>query len=127
MNFRNKHLVGATIVGGWDQWKGGQVYACPIGGTISAQQWTTDGSGSTYIWGYLDAAYRKDFTQQQAENFVKEGVALAMSRDGSSGGIIRLVTVTESGPKHQYIQGANVPVFLGELPYAKQHEPMVIV
>lgn len=125
MNFYNKHLVGATIVGGWDKWKGGQVYACPIGGTLTPQPWTTDGSGSTYIWGYLDAAYRHDFTQQEAEAFVKEAIALAMSMDGSSGGIIRLVTVTETGPKHQYFQGEDVPVFKGELPFVKPPAAMV--
>lgn len=126
MNFHNKQLVGATIVGGWDEWRGGQVYACPIGGTISAQKWTTDGSGSTYIWGYLDAAYKENFTQEQAEEFVKEGIALAMARDGSSGGIIRLVTVNKAGSKHQYIQGEHVPLFQGELPFPQQQETMVL-
>ena len=46
------------IVGGWDPERGGQIYGVPIGGTLVEQAWTTDGSGSTYIWGYLDAAYR---------------------------------------------------------------------
>jgi 20S proteasome alpha/beta subunit len=35
-----------------------QVWACPIGGTLVREQWTTDGSGSTYIWGFLDSEYR---------------------------------------------------------------------
>lgn len=35
-----------------------QVWACPIGGTLVREQWTTDGSGSTYIWGFLDSKYR---------------------------------------------------------------------
>ena len=59
MNYGNKAmLVGAMIVGGWDAREGGQVYGCPIGGTLVREKWTTDGSGSTYIWGYLDSAYR---------------------------------------------------------------------
>jgi 20S proteasome subunit beta 1 len=116
MNFNNKFLIGATIVAGWDKECGGAVYACPIGGTMVPEKWTTDGSGSTYIWGYMDAAFREDFTQQEAEEFVKEALALAMSRDGSSGGIMRLVTVTEAGSKQQYIQGPDVPLFGDELP-----------
>ena len=36
-----------------------QVYGVPIGGTLVRQQWTTDGSGSTYLWGYLDSAYKR--------------------------------------------------------------------
>lgn len=128
MNFHNKHLIGATIVAGWDKWQGGQVYGCPIGGTISKQPWTTDGSGSTYIWGYMDAAYRNDFTREEAEGFVQEALALAMCRDGSSGGVIRLVTVTEAGPEHKYIQGEDVPVFGDELPAIAQQQvqPMVV-
>ena len=58
MNYQNKHLIGAMIVAGWDENEGGQVYGCPIGGTLVRQPWTTDGSGSTYIWGFLDSAYR---------------------------------------------------------------------
>lgn len=58
MNYQYKHLVGAMIVAGWDAVDGPQVYGCPIGGTLSKEAWTTDGSGSTYIWGYLDEEFR---------------------------------------------------------------------
>jgi hypothetical protein len=59
INYSNKNmLLGAMIVGGWDPERGGQIYGVPIGGTLVEQAWTTDGSGSTYIWGYLDSAYR---------------------------------------------------------------------
>lgn len=59
INYANKAmLVGALIVAGWDEAGGGQVYGVPIGGTLVRQQWTTDGSGSTYLWGYLDSSYK---------------------------------------------------------------------
>lgn len=35
-----------------------QVFGCPIGGTLSNEKWTVDGSGSTFIWGYCDSEYR---------------------------------------------------------------------
>ena len=35
-----------------------QVYGCPIGGTISREPWTTDGSGSTFLWGFLDSEFK---------------------------------------------------------------------
>lgn len=47
------------IVAGWDKKDGGQVYGCPIGGTLVRESWTTDGSGSTFIWGHLDAEFRQ--------------------------------------------------------------------
>lgn len=51
-------LVGALIIAGYDKQGGGQVYGCPIGGTLSKEAWAIDGSGSTYIWGYCDAEFR---------------------------------------------------------------------
>ena len=117
MNYQYKQLIAASLVAGWDEEKGGQVYGIPIGGTMIEEKWTTDGSGSTYIWGYLDAEFRDDFTREEAENFVVEAVALAMARDGSSGGIIRMHTVTKDGPKYRFIQGPEVPLFGEDLPF----------
>ena len=92
---------------------------------MTPQPWTTDGSGSTYIWGYLDAAYKENCTRAEAEALVTEALALAMSSDGSSGGVIRLVTCTEAGSEKQYIGGESVPVYGEELPVsAPQVEPM---
>lgn len=59
MNYNNKdNLVGALIIAGYDSHNGGQVFGCPIGGTLSNEKWAIDGSGSTYIWGYCDEAFR---------------------------------------------------------------------
>jgi len=54
INYNNKHLSAAMIVGGYDSMRGGQVYSLPIGGTVVPCNWTVDGSGSTYIWGEDD-------------------------------------------------------------------------
>lgn len=35
-----------------------QVYGCPIGGTIVREPWATDGSGSTFLWGFLDSEHK---------------------------------------------------------------------
>lgn len=69
-------LLGAMIVGGWDPERGGQIYGVPIGGTLVEQAWTTDGSGSTYIWGYLDAAYRYQLLRKC---FKRLGAMLSLS------------------------------------------------
>lgn len=50
--------MGALIIAGYDKHGSGQVYGCPIGGTLSKEEWAIDGSGSTYIWGYCDAEFR---------------------------------------------------------------------
>ena len=66
MNYQYKQLIGAMIVAGWDRKHGGQVYGCPIGGTLVQESWTTDGSGSTFIWGHLDAEFRQAVMRQSA-------------------------------------------------------------
>lgn len=43
--------------------------------------------------------------------FLLSAVALAMSRDGSSGGIIRLAAIDESGIERRVILGNELPTF----------------
>ena len=38
-------------------------------------------------------------------------VSLAMSRDGSSGGVIRLAAITEDGLERKVITGDDLPTF----------------
>lgn len=116
LNYENKQLVGAMIVAGWDEELGGQVYGCPIGGTLSQERWATDGSGSTFLWGHLDAEFREGMTKEEAESFVAGALALAMSRDGSSGGVIRLVTVSQDGAESRMITPEDHPIFWDEIP-----------
>ena len=111
MNYQNKHLMGALIVAGWDRVAGGQVWGVPIGGALVPQKWATDGSGSTYIWGYLDSAYRDGLTRKEAEDIVTTALALAVNTDGSSGGMARLVTVTEAGAERRLVRGDEVQLF----------------
>lgn len=40
---------------------------------------------------------REGMSREEAEDYVATGLALAMSRDGSSGGVVRLVTITKEG------------------------------
>ena len=103
MNYQNKHLVGAMIVAGWDPVEKGQVYGCPIGGTIVREKWTIDGSGSTFIWGYMDSQFKEGMSRGDAEKLVANALAGAMAKDGSSGGVIRLVTIDEAGMTRRMI------------------------
>lgn len=126
MNYANKdHLVGALVIAGYDAVDGqGQVYGCPIGGTLSKEAWAIDGSGSTYIWGFCDESYRPNFSRAEAEAFVTEALALAMASDCSSGGCIRLVTLDKDGAHHKYIPGDEV-AYVDLAPRADV--PMVVV
>ena len=81
---------------GWDEEKGGQVYSIPVySGALIRQPIAISGSGSSYIYGYVDANFREGMSKEECQQFCKNSVALAMARDGSSGGIIRLCTITK--------------------------------
>lgn len=85
------------IVAGYDNRAGGQIYSIPLGGSLHKQDYAIGGSGSTYIYGYCDANWKEDMTEEEGINFVKSALAQAIKWDGSSGGVIRLVVLTAKG------------------------------
>ncbi|CAM9316131.1 unnamed protein product, partial [Discosporangium mesarthrocarpum] len=96
--YQNKdQLLVGMIIAGWDPVEGGSVYEIPMGGTVIKQKFAVGGSGSTYIYGHLDAAFREGMTKEEAKQFVSKAISHAMARDGSSGGVIRMVCIDESG------------------------------
>eukprot|EP00697_Spironema_sp_BW2_P011469 gnl/Spiro4/27160_TR13504_c0_g1_i1.p1 gnl/Spiro4/27160_TR13504_c0_g1~~gnl/Spiro4/27160_TR13504_c0_g1_i1.p1 ORF type:complete len:216 (-),score=50.05 gnl/Spiro4/27160_TR13504_c0_g1_i1:104-751(-) len=108
--YNNKDaLLAGLIVAGWDQTNGGQVFSISLGGSMVRQKFAIGGSGSTYIYGYVDSAYQPNMTQQQCEKFVADSLSLAMSRDGSSGGIIRMCVIDAAGVRRSLIEGQNLP------------------
>jgi len=108
--YRDQMSAG-IIVAGWDSQLGGQVYAVPIGGMIQRQAIASGGSGSTYIYGYLDSTFKENMAKEECFEFVKRGLALAMLRDGSSGGVIRQAAITKDGVERRVISGADLPKF----------------
>ncbi|XP_018332959.1 proteasome subunit beta type-6 [Agrilus planipennis] len=109
-NYRDSLMAG-LIVAGWDRKKGGQVYSIPIGGMCVRQPVSIGGSGSTYVYGYVDANYKPGMTQNESVEFVKNSLALAMARDGSSGGVIRIGIITEKGIERHIFEGDSIPKF----------------
>ncbi|XP_030045118.1 proteasome subunit beta type-9-like [Microcaecilia unicolor] len=108
-----EELVAHLIVAGWDKKKGGQVYGT-LGGLLTRQPFAIGGSGSSYIYGYVDSAYRRGMSREECAQFAINALALALNRDGSSGGVIYLVTVTKTGAEQKIISGSSLPVFFDE-------------
>merc|ERR1719499_965955 len=94
--YKNSFLAG-LIVAGWDPYKGGQVYAVPLGGTMVAQKWSIGGGGSTFIYGLCDANFREEFSTEDAVKFVRTAIGCAVHRDGSSGGVCRTAVLNKEG------------------------------
>ncbi|XP_075411551.1 proteasome subunit beta type-9 isoform X1 [Tenrec ecaudatus] len=106
-------LSAHLMVAGWDQREGGQVYGT-LEGMLTRQPFAIGGSGSTYIYGYVDAAYKSRMSPEECRRFTIDAITLAMNRDGSSGGVIYLVTITAAGVDHRVILGNELPSFYDE-------------
>ncbi|VEL19883.1 unnamed protein product [Protopolystoma xenopodis] len=102
-NYRDSLLAG-IFVAGWDEVEGGQV-----SGMLTRQPAVTGGSGSTYIYGYFDRYFRPSMKKDEAIEFVKNCVTLAIHRDQSSGGCIRLASISKDGVERQLIKGDSLP------------------
>ncbi|KAK7049647.1 Proteasome subunit beta type-1 [Paramarasmius palmivorus] len=110
--YQNKDALSAgIIVAGWDKAVGPSVYNIPLGGGLFRQPWAIGGSGSTYVYGYCDATYQDGWGRDETVNFVKNTLALAMSRDGSSGGCIRMCVITEDKVERLFVPGDQLPRF----------------
>lgn len=101
--------MAGVIVGGWDPVEGGQVYNIPLGGSLLQMPFSIGGSGSTFIYGLVDAEFRPNMTAEEARALVKKAISHAMARDGSSGGCIRTVVVTADGFDRDYTPGNQLP------------------
>eukprot|EP00554_Chaetoceros_debilis_P012662 CAMPEP_0194117874 /NCGR_PEP_ID=MMETSP0150-20130528/33205_1 /TAXON_ID=122233 /ORGANISM="Chaetoceros debilis, Strain MM31A-1" /LENGTH=274 /DNA_ID=CAMNT_0038809059 /DNA_START=45 /DNA_END=866 /DNA_ORIENTATION=+ len=99
----NDALQASLICAGYDHLKDdGVIFSIDMGGTMMEQPlWACSGSGSTFVMGYIDNHFPEDanFTEDEAVEFVENAVKLAMDRDGSSGGVIRLYVINKDGKK----------------------------
>jgi len=80
----------------------GQLYAIlPSGALLKHDVYAVSGSGSTYIMGYLDDCLGNMgdnlLDEDEAIALVGKAIQLAMDRDGSSGGFVRIYSVTSKG------------------------------
>ena len=75
------------------------------------QPFSIGGSGSTYIYGHVDATYKSNMSKEECLKFVTNSLALAMNRDGSSGGVIRLAAIDKDGVERKVVLGNELPRF----------------
>ncbi|XP_062240088.1 proteasome subunit beta type-6 [Platichthys flesus] len=106
-----EELSAGILVAGWDRRKGGQVYCVPIGGMLVRQPLSVGGSGSTYIYGFMDSNYKPGMSKDQCMELAATALSLAMERDGSSGGVVRLASISAEGVERRVILGNQLPRF----------------
>ena len=124
--YRNKDRLSAgMIIGGWDAKEGAQVYGIPLGGSLTRTPFTVGGSGSAYIYGWCDNTFREGMTREEAEAWVTRAISLAIARDASSGGVIRLVTIHEHGSDKKMLEPYQHPACDDELPVIRRENSVM--
>ncbi|KAH7659448.1 Peptidase T1A proteasome beta-subunit protein [Dioscorea alata] len=116
LSYQNKNMLQTgLIVGGWDKHEGGQIYSIPLGGTILKEPFTIGGSGSSYLYGFFDQAWKEGMSKEEAEKLVVKAVSLAIARDGASGGVVRTVIINADGVTRNVYTGDTLPLWHEEL------------
>ncbi|XP_035038594.2 proteasome subunit beta type-9 [Hippoglossus stenolepis] len=108
-----EELSAHLIVAGWDKKDGGQVFAT-LNGLLTRQPFAIGGSGSFYVYGFVDAEYRRGMSREECQQFVVNTLSLAMNRDGSSGGVAFIVTIDEQGTEEKVILGNDLPTLCNQ-------------
>jgi 20S proteasome subunit beta 1 len=108
--YNNKWNISAGIlVAGYDEINGGSVYTIPPGGCSVKLDYAMGGSGSIFLYAWMDSHYKKGMTRDQCVNFVREAVSHAISRDGSSGGVVRTIALDATGATHTTTPWPQLP------------------
>lgn len=102
---RNREsLTAAIIVAGYDDQP--RMFKINICGTVEkSHKFLIGGSGSAFIFGYIDDMYRENMTLEEAIGFAKKSVYLAVNRDNSSGGVTRIASISKEGVKRFFVSG----------------------
>jgi len=96
-NYRGYGLSMGTMIAGWDETKGPQLYYVDSDGTRLKGNMFSVGSGATYAYGVLDNEYKYDMSVKEAVELGKRAIYHATHRDAYSGGTINVYVIEKTG------------------------------
>lgn len=101
--YSNRNYLSASMIcSGWDPYEGYQIFKVNQTGFKQEGDYAVSGSGSVFIMGFMDANYKNNMSKAEIKEFLKSCISLACYRDGSSGGCIRLVDITEEKVEKEF-------------------------
>ncbi|KAF9764320.1 putative proteasome subunit beta type-1 [Nosema granulosis] len=104
--YKYPQLIAGLIIAGYDTKP--RIYNISLGGTLVEEEWSIGGSGSGYIYGFCDTHYKANMSLEEAIEFVKQAVSLAIRRDNSSGGCIRMASISSEGVQRFFYSGEKI-------------------
>lgn len=109
-------VLAAMIIAGVDT--AARINKVNICGTIeTGLDIALGGSGSAFITGFCEAQFRPNMELKEAIDFAKTAIGLAIRSDNSSGGVVRIATITKEKITRYFVPGDSI------LP--KRREPTV--
>jgi len=92
--------VASFILGGVDE-EGFHVYSIePDGSAMEFDDYYSDGSGSLFAFGVLEAEYKKNMSVEDGIKLALRAINAAVQRDPNSGNGIDIATITDKGVQH---------------------------
>jgi len=95
--YKEGNLNVGFICAGWDNSHGYQLFNVSMSGCIFKQPLILVGSGSIFIQGFCDSNFKKEMNEFEVKDFLIKAISLAILRDSSSGGVIRVAKITKKG------------------------------
>jgi len=91
----------AFLMAGYDEEGGPQLFNIGVDGSIlKVEDYESEGSGSVFALGTLEANFKKGMTTDEATNLAIQAINAAMQRDTASGNGIDVYVITEKGIRH---------------------------
>ncbi|MDP7647277.1 MAG: proteasome subunit beta, partial [Candidatus Woesearchaeota archaeon] len=89
--------IAAFLLGGSDI-KGTHLFSLdPDGSVIEIDEYVTDGSGSVFAIGVMEAQYKKGLSLQEGVKLAVTAINASIQRDTASGNGIDVLTITDKG------------------------------
>lgn len=109
-NVRRMSMVQGIVgflVGGRDN-TGFHLFNIGIDGSLTEEKdYTSDGSGSIFVYGVLETLYKKDMTTEEGIALGKKALNAAIQRDAASGCGFDIVVINQEGFKR--IESKDIP------------------
>jgi len=105
--YRGYGLSMGTMICGWDEDLGPQLFYIDSNGTRLKGNLFSVGSGATYAYGVLDNEVRPDLSIKEAVELGKRAIYHATHRDAYSGGTINVFCVTAEGYTQHFAGDMN--------------------
>lgn len=108
--YRGRGLSVGTMIAGWDETHGPQLFYHDDDGTRLKGQRFSVGSGATYAYGVLDSGFSHDMSIHDAIELGKRAIFHATHRDAYSGGTINTFYISSEGWKQVFAGDMNTLV-----------------